>query len=1554
MSTKTWTGNAQPVAQIETWAPGTQPPGTTATAAINGKTASYTSPTGTNDDLIAGLIKAIAGIVSTAPEFNEITFAATAYSPPVPAPNATYLQMTAKTPGDPFAITISLSTPAKVTVTRTAAGKEGVNEIQRITISPNAESGSGFTVQDGVNTSGQIPTPPSPPMFNAFVGSGALTGAYYYVVTFGTALGETEPSAASAQISPAAQNVTLNIPLGCADCTFRRVYRGLVGGAATGPFFLVGTIGDNFTTTYTDSSTDATIKLNAGPPATNGCLQGALEAMTGIGLGNVKVSGAGTAAVPGQNMPTSPIVYTVQFTGALAAAPQPLLLAAPNSMTILPTLTVTETVAGCPIQSAVQLVGWKQVLGTAAPSGSLKITLPGLGVTTAPLVYNASAATVLAAIQAAAPAAYVNSFAVVGGPAAPATQPQLQTLWQITYQDKLANVAVPQATVDVLGMVAATGDTLSAYYSTTQIGTATGQNETVTVTINNGPLGGTFGMTATLANGNVLTASGVAFNASNVALQNAFPAGTASVIGNAGGPYTVEGVGEAGSQKVTFVAQSSLTGGSLSPGSVPSANTAGVDPPVVSTSLFTSAGSLPTGTRIYYVTAVNVNGETTGTQANVNVTGPDGGVQLTWNAVPTATSYNVYGNGGELLASTTQRVYLDYGGWKVPAGLPGFNGTYAGSPGGLTINVVSSAGNLGYAGSFAAGTYYYKITSINSLGESLPSNEVSATLSSGYNFVSLSWNAVAGATGYKVYRGTATGAENTLIATLAPLPNPSFIDLGQPDTANSPPIVNNAGAGGASLQLFLGGQLGPGLLDNGAILNGSLPPATYYYKATFVTASGESLPSNEVSAPITALGQIPVLQAGVGFNVQFPNNATALKIYRGTTQGGENTLIANVVFGTAPAAGDFYDLGATATAATPPVSDTTGIAAPVQAAVTPGGLDGAYPAGTYYYKVTATTANGETTPSNEENATIAAGGFATINWAAVANATGYKIYRGTGAGAENTLVGVVADGAATSFTDTYPVNTAASPPTKNTALIAAPVQSALSTAANGGNLASATYYYKATAFTRAGETTGSNEQSIAVTGPTGQVTVSWGAVTGADGYKVYRGTAAGAENVYCGSTTNTTLIDYGNASASVAVTEVTTGAPAVNEVQVVTLTGATGGTFLLDAGGHATGKLPYNDTAADVATQLAACSTIGAGNVAVSGVTGGPYTVTYQGTLAGAPQPLLGANSAALTGSITAAQSLTIVSASTGPNNWDNAANWSPAGVPATGDSVYFQNSNVDCLYGLAQSAVTLANLQIDMSYVGGWIGLPNWNSNKYSEYRQQYLQIGVSGQVVIGNGKGSGPTLMKFDFGTQAFKMLVNGCGTNQDPTLPAILVKGSRASGTSEIDIYKGRLGVAMFAGETAIVDTIRQGFLTNKNSDSYVNVGQGVTLTSWYKNGGDGVLNTPVVTLRHELGTLTVVDGLIVTTITTCSLVGGTLTDRATGTITTLTVGSTAIYDRTDDSRPKTITNTTIYGKSSFLDPHGSITFTNPGTIADASIPDLVELDLGTNITFQRVQL
>jgi hypothetical protein len=89
----------------------------------------------------------------------------------------------------------------------------------------------------------------------------------------------------------------------------------------------------------------------------------------------------------------------------------------------------------------------------------------------------------------------------------------------------------------------------------------------------------------------------------------------------------------------------------------------------------------------------------------------------------------------------------------------------------------------------------------------------------------------------------------------------------------------------------------------------------------------------------------------------------------------------------------------------------------------------------------------------------------------------------------------------------------------------------------------------------------------------------------------------------------------------------------VNEVQIVLLTGSpTGGSFTLTLAGQTTAALDFDATAVEVQTAVAALSNVGVGNVAVTGAAGGPWTITFQGELAGTNVGQLTKNATGLTG----------------------------------------------------------------------------------------------------------------------------------------------------------------------------------------------------------------------------------------------------------------------------------------------------------------------------------
>lgn len=107
---------------------------------------------------------------------------------------------------------------------------------------------------------------------------------------------------------------------------------------------------------------------------------------------------------------------------------------------------------------------------------------------------------------------------------------------------------------------------------------------------------------------------------------------------------------------------------------------------------------------------------------------------------------------------------------------------------------------------------------------------------------------------------------------------------------------------------------------------------------------------------------------------------------------------------------------------------------------------------------------------------------------------------------------------------------------------------------------------------------------------------------------------------------------------------------AASEVQTVTISGTpTGGTFTLSYGGQTTAALQYNAATSAVQTALTGLSTIGSGNVAVTGTAGTTYTITFQGTMANQAVYMIAA-AASLTGGT--APTIAVAQTTVGTTGW--------------------------------------------------------------------------------------------------------------------------------------------------------------------------------------------------------------------------------------------------------------------------------------------------------------
>jgi YD repeat-containing protein len=139
---------------------------------------------------------------------------------------------------------------------------------------------------------------------------------------------------------------------------------------------------------------------------------------------------------------------------------------------------------------------------------------------------------------------------------------------------------------------------------------------------------------------------------------------------------------------------------------------------------------------------------------------------------------------------------------------------------------------------------------------------------------------------------------------------------------------------------------------------------------------------------------------------------------------------------------------------------------------------------------------------------------------------------------------------------------------------------------------------------------------------------------------------ATATNVLPGATTTTTQqtqffygvttdtgsdINSNDILAATLYPDPTTG-QATTDQQVTVSGSPTGGTFTLSLRGRTTGAIDYNATAAVVQAALQGLTTVGAGNVQVTGPNGGPWHVHFTGALAGTYVPNLTADGTHLMG----------------------------------------------------------------------------------------------------------------------------------------------------------------------------------------------------------------------------------------------------------------------------------------------------------------------------------
>lgn len=433
--------------------------------------------------------------------------------------------------------------------------------------------------------------------------------------------------------------------------------------------------------------------------------------------------------------------------------------------------------------------------------------------------------------------------------------------------------------------------------------------------------------------------------------------------------------------------------------------------------------------------------------------------------------------------------------------------------------------------------------------------------------------------------------------------------------------------------------------------------------------------------------------------------------------------------------------------------------------------------------------------------------------------------------------------------------------------------------------------------------------------------------------KVWRGTAAGIQQVDTATVSGTwtagdeayleingsrLVVTIGAATTVADVAEAVTAA-----INATSKTDSVVGTETRNFGGQELPELS-EVTASNTATEV-----VLEGNTA-----GVPFTATW-------PAP-----STASSGTISGAAT----TAATGPNHFDNEDNWSTGAVPVTGDEIVFQDSAVDCLYGLEQFSVTNCTLQFDSSFTGR-LGLSPKNPNNYDEYRTRHLQViptTAARGLVVGGGPGNGSPRLNIDPSTTAIQAVINFTSTAESGAKAAVdLINMAGAT----IAVRQGSVSLAAMASNEASVATLEMTYNTQVATDALVYVGTKGRVDNINKTGGElRFVNTDGGTVASCVSRAGIVEFHGKMGVTFLDVQGGRMYWKSTGTLESPKVGGAGVLDFSQDADLKTVTNPIerYSNNSRILDPNKVVTNLR---IDNNEVSDTTNLELGTDFRITR---
>jgi hypothetical protein len=327
-------------------------------------------------------------------------------------------------------------------------------------------------------------------------------------------------------------------------------------------------------------------------------------------------------------------------------------------------------------------------------------------------------------------------------------------------------------------------------------------------------------------------------------------------------------------------------------------------------------------------------------------------------------------------------------------------------------------------------------------------------------------------------------------------------------------------------------------------------------------------------------------------------------------------------------------------------------------------------------------------------------------------------------------------------------------------------------------------------------------------------------------------------------------------------------------------------------------------------------------------------TITFTGPADGAPITVTKTDAGASTSTLTLA-----ATAAKSPHDFNDAENFLGGALPANGDTVVFENSDVAVKYNLSALTATTFLVVRRKTHTGA-IGLPDTNPNGYREYRATHLEfagVGTAIQCEQSDRDQAGAVRLKSTAAT-AVTATVTGPGGRGQVLGEVFEITGMPASST--LSVGGSSVAVAPVQGQTCTATTVRC-------IDGSVRLGTGVTTTTVNLTNSDGLVRCAYTTLTLDRGGDVEVTNAA--TGTTNQTDEGTIKWTSTGALGTFVLGSAGVLDLTESPAAVTMTAIEMLEGSSLLDPAGRIT--TPAIDFTRCGPQDVTLDLGSHFKLTR---